>query len=411
MMLSRLRKIKLPKAVRYLIYLLLIGVFAFFVIRLNQVEKTELVVRTGQTFEKGEVTEILEDNLSENGTRVGEQKVRVHMLTGARKGEDLDITSSSGYLFGAACEPGMKVIVMQSVAGETTIASVYAQDREWVIYIFALLYLLALCLIGGKQGIKGCLGLVFTFFCVIFVYLPLIYLQYSPFWTAVFICFITTLVTMYLIGGPTKKTCAATLGTLAGVIFAGVSAWCFSKASGITGYNVSDIETLMTLWNTNGIQVGGLLFSGLLISCLGAVMDVAMSVSSAIDEIYRQNTALSRKELFRAGLRVGRDMMGTDSNTLILAFAGSSVSTLLLDYAYDLPYYQVINSNNIGIAIMQGLAGSFGVVLSVPLTVTICALLYYRKQPAAETQTPAEAEELPESQALSEKEIFSETQI
>ena len=368
------------KVVRYLIYILLVCVFAIFVFKLNQTEKTELVVRTGQTFEKAEVTEILQDNLDSNGTRVGEQKVRVKMLTGARKGEELDITSSSGYLFGAACKVGMKVIVMQSVAGETTIASVYSQDREWVIYIFALLYLLALCVIGGKQGIKGCLGLIFTFFCVIFVYLPLVYLRFSPFWAAVFICFLTTLVTMYLIGGPTKKTCAATLGTLAGVVLAGLSAWCFSKASGISGYNVSDIETLMTLWNTNRIQVGGLLFSGLLISCLGAVMDVAMSISSAIEEIYKQNTSLTRKELFNAGMRVGRDMMGTDSNTLILAFAGSSVSTLLLDYAYDLPYQQIINSNNIGIAIMQGLAGSFGIVLSVPLTVLICTVLFHKNE-------------------------------
>lgn len=367
------------KAVRYLIYILFVCVFAVFVIKLNQVEKTELVVRTGQTFEKAKVVKILQDNLEENGTRVGEQKVRVRMLTGVRKGEELDITSSSGYLFGAACKPGMKVIVMQSVAGDSTVASVYTQDREGVIYIFALIYLLVLCLIGGKQGIKGCLGLVFTFFCVIFVYLPLVYLKYSPFWTAVFVCFITTLVTMYLIGGPTRKTCAATLGTLVGVILAGVSAWCFSKASGISGYNVSDIETLMTLWNTNRIQVGGLLFSGLLISCLGAVMDVAMSISSAIDEIYRQNLSLSRKELFKAGLRVGRDMMGTDSNTLILAFAGSSVSTLLLDYSYNLPYQQIINSNNIGIAIMQGLAGSFGIMLSVPFTVLICTILFHKK--------------------------------
>lgn len=367
------------KAVRYLIYVLFVCAFAVFVIKLNQVEKTELVVRTGQTFEKAKVVKILQDNLEENGTCVGEQKVRVRMLTGVRKGEELDITSSSGYLFGAACKPGMKVIVMQSVAGDSTVASVYTQDREWVIYIFALIYLLVLCLIGGKQGIKGCLGLVFTFFCVIFVYLPLVYLKYSPFWTAVFVCFITTLVTMYLIGGPTRKTCAATLGTLVGVILAGVSAWCFSKASGISGYNVSDIETLMTLWNTNRIQVGGLLFSGLLISCLGAVMDVAMSISSAIDEIYRQNLSLSRKELFKAGLRVGRDMMGTDSNTLILAFAGSSVSTLLLDYSYNLPYQQIINSNNIGIAIMQGLAGSFGIVLSVPFTVLICTILFHKK--------------------------------
>ena len=356
------------KAVWRCILGLIIVIFGIFVYFLNQVDKTELVVRTGQTFEKAEVTEILQDNLEENGTRVGEQRVRVHMLTGVRKGEDLEITSSSGYLFGVACKVGMKVIVMQSVAGETTIASVYTQDREWVIYIFAALYLLALCVIGGRQGIKGCIGLVFTFFCVIFVYLPMIYRNISPFGAAVFVCFITTLVTI-----------AATLGTVAGVVIAGISAQLFSMASGITGYNVSDIETLMTLWNTNGIQVGGLLFSGLLISCLGAVMDVAMSVCSSMYEIYAQNLSMSRGALFKAGMHVARDMMGTDSNTLILAFAGSSVSMLLLDYAYDLPYQQIINSNNIGIAIMQGLAGSFGIVLSVPLTVLICTFLYHGK--------------------------------
>ena len=153
------------KAVWRCILGVIIVLFGVFVYQLNQVDKTELVVRTGQTFEKAEVTEILQDNLEDNGTRVGEQKVRVRMLTGVRKGEELEITSSSGYLFGAACKVGMKVIVMQSVAGDTTIASVYTQDREWVIYIFAALYLLALCAIGGRQGIKGCIGLVFTFFC------------------------------------------------------------------------------------------------------------------------------------------------------------------------------------------------------------------------------------------------------
>ncbi len=368
----------------YFLIVLAIVLFAGFVWKINQTEKTQLAVRTGQTFEKATVVEILQDNLQADGSRVGEQKVRVRMLTGVRKGEELDITSSSGFLFGAPCTVGMKVIVMQSVAGSTTIASVYSQDREWVVYAFAGLYLLSLIIIGGKQGLKGCLGLVFTFFCMIFVYLPLIYQNYSPFGVAVFVCFLTTLVTMYLIGGPTRKTIAATLGTLAGVVIAGLSAQLFSMASGINGYNVSDIESLMTLWNTNGIQVGGLLFSGLLISALGAVMDVAMSVSSSMQEVYAQSPEMTKMELFRSGLRIGRDMMGTDSNTLILAFVGGSVSMLLLDYSYDLPYQQIINSNNIGIAIMQGLAGSFGVVLSVPVTVLICTLLYQKRSSASE---------------------------
>ena len=142
---------------------------------------------------------------------------------------------------------------------------------------------------------------------------------------------------------------------------------------------MSDIESLLTLFETNEIQVGELLFAGILISSLGAVMDVAMSISSAMEEICSQNPTISRFDLMKAGMRVGRDMMGTDSNTLILAFAGSSLSMMLMDYDYDLPFLQIINSNNIGIAIMQGLAGSFGVVLSVPATVITAACIYRKK--------------------------------
>lgn len=386
------------KAARWLIIGLLIAAFAVFTVQVNRTDKVQLVERAGQTFEKGTVVEILQDNLQPDGSRVGEQRVRVEMKTGERKGEILEVTSSAGYLFGAGCTVGMDVVIMQSVAGDSVIASVYTQDREWVIYIFAALYILALCLVGGKQGVKGSIGLIFTFFCVIVVYIPLVYRGVSPFWAAVFVCMITTIVTMYLIGGASMKTVVAIGGTMAGVLIAGISAQLFSLASGITGYNVSDIETLMTLWNTNGINVGGLLFSGLLISSLGAVMDVAMSVSSSMSEILRQNPRLTRRELWKAGIQVGRDMMGTDSNTLILAFAGSSVSMLLLDYAYDLPYRQIINSNNIGISIMQGLAGSFGIVLAVPFTVLMASILYkvpWRKkeQQAVQQQMTGSAED------------------
>ena len=367
---------------RWGVPLLLLAVFVVFAIVINQVDKVELINRSGQTFEKAVVTQILQDNLQPDGTRVGEQRLMVRILTGERAGEEVETTSSSGYLFGAGCTEGMHVIVMQSVAGDSIVTSVYTQDRELVLYIFAALYLVVLCLVGGKQGLKGALGLIFTFGCILFVYLPLVYRGWSPFWVAVLVCAVTTLVTMYLIGGPTPKTFVATGGTVAGVIIAGVAATLFSMASGLSGWNVSDIESLLTLWNVSGIQVGGLLFSGLLISSLGAVMDVSMSIASSMEEIYRQNPALTRPQLFQAGMHVGRDMMGTDSNTLILAFAGSSVSMLVLNYAYDLPYQQIINSNNIGIAVMEGLSGSFGIVLAVPATVLLATFCLTRRSKA-----------------------------
>ena len=361
---------------RWLPPVVLLALFLVFVIRLNQVDKVPIISREGQTFEKGVVTAIIQDNLQPNGTRVGEQVVRVRMTTGELKGQEIETTSSAGFLFGAPCVEGMRVIIMQSIAGDSVVSSVYSQDREFQVLAFAAVYLLALCAIGGWQGIKGALSLVFTFGCIIWVYLPLVYRGWSPFWTAVLISAITTVVSMWLIGGPTRKTLVATAGTVAGVVLAGLFSSMFSFATGITGWNVSDIESLMTLWDTGGIQVGGLLFSGLLISSLGAMMDVGMSIASAMTEIQAQTPGISRRDLFQAGMRVGRDMMGTNSNTLILAFAGGSISMLVLDYAYDLPWLQIINSNNIGIAIMQGLSGSFGVVLGVPVTVAMATLLY-----------------------------------
>lgn len=359
-------------------------------VRLNALTKTQLINRTGQTFERGVVTEILQDNLQEDGLRVGQQTVMVRMLSGIRKGQSFETTSSAGFLFGAPCEVGMHVIILQSVAGDSTITTVYSMDRTAILIGFALLYLLVLALVGGKKGVRAALGLVFTFASIFWIYLPLVYLGHSPFMTAVLICVLTTAVTLCLIGGMTQKTLAATLGTMGGVVIAGLVATIFSRLSGVSGWNVSDIESLITLYDTNGIQVGGLLFSGLLISSLGAVMDVAMSISSSMRELCEQNPDISRGALMRAGMRVGRDMMGTDANTLILAFAGGSVSMLLLNYAYDLPFLQVINSYNIGIAVMQGLSGSFGVVLSVPVTVLAAAFIYrHEKQGKGPLPAPA----------------------
>jgi uncharacterized membrane protein len=353
--------------------------------RLNTMKKTELVTRTGNTYEKGVVQKVLQDNLQADGTRSGEQVVTVKMTTGVRKGEVIQMTSASGFLFGTACTPGLHVIVVQSVSGDSTVSSVYSRDRGGVILFFGLLYLVALIAVGGRQGLKASAGLIITFFIIIFIWIPLIYLRVSPIRSAVVICALTTILTFWCIGGISRKTITATLGTVSGVVIAGIFAEIFSLATGISGWNVSNIETLLTIWESNRIKVGGLLFAGILISALGAEMDVAMSISSSMQEVCRQNPGISRWELFCAGMRVGRDMMGTDSNTLLLAFVGTEVSQLVLNFAYDLPTAQVLNSNNIGIAVMQGLSGSFGIVLSVPITVLIASWIF-RGKPSESTE-------------------------
>ena len=144
--------------------------------RLNTMKKTELVTHTGNTYEKGVVQKVLQDNLQADGTRSGEQVVTVKMTTGVRKGEVIQMTSASGFLFGTACTPGLHVIVVQSVSGDSTVSSVYSRDRGGVILLFGLLYLVALIAVGGRQGLKASAGLIITFFIIIFIWIPLIYL-------------------------------------------------------------------------------------------------------------------------------------------------------------------------------------------------------------------------------------------
>lgn len=357
---------------------------------LNRVPKTALTETAGRTFEKGVVTEIITDNMQEDGIRVGEQTVNIRMTTGSHKGQEIKATSSAGYLFGTACHTGLHVIVIQSVAGNETVSSVYSVDRGVGLIMFIVLYFAVLCLVGGRQGLHGAISLILSFVGIIYIYLPLVYMGYPPFPSAIVLCSAITAFSFILISGLTYKSLTAAVGTVAGVVTAGFMAYFFSAVTGLSGYNVSNIETLVTLWDVDNISVGDILFSGIIISSLGAVMDVAMSVTSSMEEVIRQNPEITRRELLFAGLRVGRDMMGTDCNTLILAFAGSSLSMLLLDYAYDLPFLQIINSNNIGLALMEGLAGSFGVVLGMPITALTASVLLPRRrvQEEAEARGP-----------------------
>ena len=102
-------------------------------------------------------------------------------------------------------------------------------------------------------------------------------------------------------------------------------------------------------------------------------MDIAMDVTSACSELYHHDPSIAPKKLFWAGMNVGRDVMGTMSATLILAFFGGSLGVWVLDYVYDLPFLQLISSNAIGIEIMKGLSGSFGVIFAAPLAAALSA--------------------------------------
>lgn len=361
--------------------LILAGILCLiFLIKLNQVEKETLYDTEGQSFERAEVIEIIQDNITESGNEIGNQRVLLEIESGEYKGTMVEANSSSSYLFGAHCKKGMHVIAILSVGEKEMSADVYSIDRGLAVLGMVFVFIAVVCLIGGRKGIASIAGLFLALCGIVFVFLPLIYRGISPILSAVFMIVITTVVTMYLINGISAKTMTAICGTIGGVIISGIYAFVFGKVTHISGYNVSDIENLIYIAENTEIKIGELLFAGILIASLGAVMDVGMSIASTQQEILERKPDLSPKELFSSGLNVGKDMMGTMSNTLILAFAGGSLNTLVYFYAYNYSKLQLMNMYSLGIEIMQGVAATMGVVMTVPITAATGAVLLTRFQ-------------------------------
>ena len=342
---------------------------------ISQVHRVPLMENSGRSFVKAQVTSIIQDHEQSGDVYIGDQTVQLELLSGDHAGESVEATSSSAYLYGVHCTVGMKVIAIVSESNGELVTSVYGYNRAPALYAIVALFLLSIVVIGGKRGLYSVISLVFTFISIVWFFLPAIYRGWSPILAAIVVVILTTLVTMYLVGGFTAKATAAVLGTILGVLAAGMLAWIFGKITHVTGYNVSDIENLIYVQEETGIQVGELLFAGILIAALGAVMDVSMSISSTLQELHEQNPTMTARQLCRSGMTVGRDMMGTMSNTLILAFAGGSINTIVMFYAYDYEYLQLINLYDMAIEIIQGISASMGVILTVPFVSCIGAWL------------------------------------
>ena len=154
----------------------------------------------------------------------------------------------------------------------------------------------------------------------------------------------------------------------------------FCRLTMISGFTFGDTDSLMQIAAHTELKVGGLLFAAVLISSLGAVMDIAMSIASAVNEVHVNNPSAGFRELFSAGMHMGRDMMGTMANTLILAFTGSSIVMLVQIYTYNMQAYQVLNTNSIAVEIIQALSGSFAVISAVPVVSALSAQLFGRRK-------------------------------
>lgn len=373
------------------ICILIVGVlFAaaiLFAVALNQAAEDEVPTSAGQmVYEKAEVTAVLSDDAEadyENaeGRRVGTQELEIRIFTGTHKDEIMSLTNYMSALFNVDLEKGDNIIVrIMTDENGAYYASVFNYDRGMVIGGFVLIFFVLLAVLGGKKGIGALLGLLFTLACVWFILIPALIIGLPIIAVTVGIIIITSVCALILLNGISEKTWCAILGCVIGVITAGAIAALVGHITPINGFNMSEAENLILYGADKGLKISGLLVCGVLISALGAVMDVALGIASSVNELSLQNHKAKAKELFRSGMNIGKDAMGTMANTLILAFAGSSLNMLILVQTYDIPFRQLINTDYICIEIIQSISGAMGILLTVPIVAFISARLMTREK-------------------------------
>ena len=330
-------------------------------------------------YEKGVVVDILSDSsapdeASDGGWR-GEQLMTVELQTGQYAGKTLLVSNYIGPLFGVPLRAGdSAALIVNTYASGEIRATVYEYNRIPALIGVVLLFVLATVLVGGKTGLKSLIGLAVTVICLFWVLIPLL-LRGAPTLPTVFLCCVfISAVAVTILGGLHRKTVCAMLGTVAGVALAMLFGLAAQALARIDGLRMSDVEPLLQLRQT-GVPIGlrYLLVGGIIISALGAVMDVAMSISSALEEVHAANPDYGARELFRSGMNIGRDMVGTMTNTLILAFLGSGFTMIIYLYSLGLARYQLLPSAYMAIELISGLSSSVGMILAIPLTALISA--------------------------------------
>lgn len=337
----------------------------------------------GETYyEYAAVLSIDEQTVSQSsgfaGLYTGRQVVTVRMESGQYRGRQFQVTNALNYDTNFLLHKGQRIVVSLSTStGDKSIINVYmfTPDRTAPLLVLVGLFIAALCFVGGWRGFRSVLGIVFTLTSLVFIFVPLLMRGASAVSAVIVLVAATSCVTLFLVGGVSRKSLSAVLGTVIGVIVSAVILLIFSSVMQVSGYTLSDTDALLNIAGQSKLNVRDLLFAGIVISSLGAVMDIAISVATSVNEVLENRPGATFAELFRSGLNVGRDMMGTMANTLILAFIGGSVESFILMYSYQMRVNQMFNSNSIAITILEAISGSLAVILTVPIVSAISARL------------------------------------
>lgn len=252
---------------------------------------------------------------------------------------------------------------------------VYIADyyREPVVYTLMFVFFSLIILFGRMHGLKALLSLALTGVAIIYFMIPGIKNGYNPILLAVLVSAFATGVTVFLIAGYTRKALAATIGTTMGVSIAGIIAIIAIKLAPLSGLANADAQILLANIGDQKLDFQGLLAAGVIIASLGAAMDVTVSIASATQEVYEANPAQSKRELFAHAVTIGRDIMGTMTDTLLLAYTGASLPLFLL--LYNESGLRLLNMEIIATELSSALIGSIGLVLAIPITAITAVFL------------------------------------
>ena len=367
---------------RVLPMMLVLALLAGTAVWLYRTDEDETASDTSRmVYASAEVTAVLADNAQEDyqnaeGRRVGDQELEIRILSGDHKDEIMTVTNYMSALFNVDVDQGDRIIVRIMTDEEGSYyASVFNYDRGIVQGVFLLIFFALLAVLGGKKGVGALAGLLLTLGCIWFILIPCLIRGVPAVPVTIGVSAVAAAAGLVFLNGYSKKTLCAVCGCVGGVLAAGIAAAAAGTLSPMNGFNMQEAENLILYGADKGLKISGLLVCGVLISALGAVMDVALGIASSVWEMREQNPDAPAGSLFRSGMQIGRDAMGTMANTLILAFAGSSLNMLILVQTYDIPFLQLINTDSIALEVVQSVAGSFGILLTVPLVAFISARL------------------------------------
>lgn len=373
---------------QYLVCLLLMAATIAGILSLSWEEDNDyrLVNTENLTYVRAKVLSIESENLTADSLEpdklVGTQEITVRILSGDLAGEEVSLTNYMTRSLNVHTSAGMTIMIcVDAPDNAENYYTVYSYWRTPGLILILAFFAAIVIAVGRAKGVWSLLGLAYTVFVVLFFAVQAIFHGVSPMLAVVSTVGVCSLFSLWLLSGITRKTAAALLGTILGVGIAGVIFQIFSMILHITGYNLDSAESLLLIGQTTGLQLKPLLLAAVLITALGAVMDVTMSISSSLDEICRLDPSLPAGQLFRSGMNIGKDMVGTMTNTLIMAYTGGALTTMLLLIGYGYGASQLLNSDYLAMEVAQGIASTAGVVLTVPVTAFLSSRIYtYRKR-------------------------------